>query len=67
MTREELIKEIAKRMKEIRELYKQAYPEADYLDITISKNLITFNNQFWNENKDYPINYIEGLDKEWYL
>lgn len=66
MTREELMKEIAQRLKKIRVLYKAVYPEAGYLDITIDKSLIRFNNEFWNEDNDYPINYIEGDDEIWH-
>lgn len=62
MTREKLMKEIAQRLREIRVLYKQAYPEADYLDITLTKDHISFNNRFWSDNEDYPIDYWEGKE-----
>lgn len=62
MTKEKLMKEIAQRLREIRVLYKQTYPEADYLDITLNKDHISFNNRFWSDNKDYPIDYWEGKE-----
>lgn len=62
MTREELIKEIAKRMKEIRELYYSVYPEGDYLSMYFEKNIVSFNNQQWEggEDEKYPIYYHEN-------
>lgn len=61
MTREELIKEIAKRIKEIRELYYSVYPKGDYLSLFFTKDCISFNNQCWQAqaDKNYPINYWE--------
>lgn len=70
MTREELTKEIAKRVKDIRNLYYRVYPEGDYLDITIRKDLINFFNHYREEDKDYPIDYFEdrnciGINRVW--
>lgn len=62
MTREELIKEIAKRIKDIKELYYSVYPEGDYLTMYFEKNIVSFNNQQWEGGKDegYPIDYHEN-------
>lgn len=62
MTREELIKEIAKRMKEIRELYYSVYPEGNYLTMYFEKNIVSFNNRHWEggEDEKYPIDYHEN-------
>ena len=60
MTREELTREIAKRANEIRKLYYSVYPEGDYLIIAFNKDFIDFNNKFYEEDKDYPINYFEN-------
>lgn len=62
MTREELQKEIAKRMKEIRELYYSVYPEGDYLTMYFKKNIVSFNNRQWEggEDEKYPIDYQEN-------
>lgn len=70
MTREELTKEIAKRVNEIRNLYYRVYPEGNYLDITIRKDLINFSNHYCEEDKDYPIDYFEdrnciGINRVW--
>ena len=62
MTREELIKEIEKRVREIRELYYSVYPEGDYLTMYFKKNIVSFNNQQWEggEDEKYPIDYHEN-------
>lgn len=62
MTREELTKEIGKRVKDIRELYYSVYPEGDYLSFFFTKDCVSFNNENWDNGKDknYPINYWEG-------
>lgn len=62
MTREELIKEIAKRMKEIREFYYSVYPEGNYLTMHFEKNIVGFNNRHWEggEDEKYPIDYHEN-------
>lgn len=62
MTREELAKEIAKRVKDISELYYKEYPDGDYLIICFRREgIVTFNNQNWKGGKDenYPIDYYE--------
>lgn len=62
MTREELTKEIAKRVKEIRELYYEEYPEGDYLIIYFRKDVVSFNNSQWKgaEDEGFPIDYHEN-------
>lgn len=62
MTREELTKEIGKRVKDIRELYYSVYPEGDYLSLFFRKNSISFNNEHWEggEDENYPIDYWKG-------
>ena len=59
MTREELIKEIVKRIKDIKELYYSVYPEGDFLELTISKGFIEFHNRYYEEDKNYSIDYYE--------
>lgn len=61
MTREELAKEIAKRMKEIRDLYYEEYPEGDYLSLYFRKNIVSFSNDYWEggEDEGFLINYYE--------
>lgn len=62
MTREELIREIAKRLKDIKELYYSVYPEGDYLSLFFEKDCISFHNGKWEIGVDenYPINYFEN-------
>lgn len=62
MTREELTKEIAKRLKDIRELYYSVYPEGSYISMHFEKDVICFNNRRWEGGKDekYPIDYCEN-------
>ena len=62
MTREELTKEIAKRVKEIKELYYEEYPDGDFLDLYFRRNVVSFNNEQWEGGKDenYPIDYHEN-------
>lgn len=64
MTREELIKEIAKRLKDIKELYYSVYPEGDYLTLYFQDDSVSFNNENWDGGKDknYPIDYWEGKE-----
>lgn len=61
MTREELTREIAKRVKEIRNLYYSVYPEGSYLSMHFEKDLISFNNRKWEggEDEGYQIDYHE--------
>ena len=62
MTNEELTKEIAKRIKDIRELYYSEYPYGDYLDINFKKDSVSFNNECWEDgvDEDFPIDYNEN-------
>lgn len=62
MTKEELAKEIAKRVKDIRELYYSVYPEGNYLFMYFEKNKVSFHNRHWEggEDEKYPIDYHEN-------
>ena len=62
MTREELIREIAKRLKDIRNLYYSVFPEGDYLTFHFTKNVVSFNKSHWEKGKDagFPIDYHEN-------
>lgn len=62
MNKEELTREIAKRVKDIRNLYYSVYPKGDYLIMHFEKNIVSFNNRHWEggEDENYPINYWEG-------
>ena len=62
MTREELAKEIAKRVKDIRNLYYEEYPEGDYLVLYFKRDVVSFNNSHWEgaEDEGFPIDYHEN-------
>lgn len=62
MTNEELMKEIAKRVKDIRNLYYSVYPEGDYMDISFRKETVSFNNDCWEggDDEDFLIDYHEN-------
>lgn len=59
---DKLTKEIAKRVKKIRELYLKEYPQGDYMSITIWKNRIEFNNCYFDKDVNLPISY-----REWFI
>lgn len=70
MTREELTKEIAKRVKDIRKLYYSVYPEGNRLDMTIRKDSIDFHNSYYEEDKNFRVDYYEdeeciGINRVW--
>ena len=62
MTREELTREIARRLKEIRELYYSVYPKGDFLDLYVRRNVVSFNNAYWEcgEDECFLIAYNEN-------
>ena len=63
---DKLTKEIAKRLKEIRELYLKEYPQGDYMSLTIWKDCISFYNSRWDDDINFPICYSEWfIEKEW--
>lgn len=56
MNRKQLEQEIAKKLKEIKKLYYEAFPEGDYLSLTIYRCSISFNNNHFGENE---VDYFE--------
>lgn len=62
MTNEELMKEIAKRVKDIRNLYYSVYPEGDHMDINFRKEFVSFSNDCWEggDDEDFLIDYHEN-------
>lgn len=62
-SKEELTEEIAKRVKEIRDLYYKVYPEGDYMTMCIFRDYMRFNNSP-DEDKDFYIDYCEREDNE---
>lgn len=62
MNKEELTREIARRLKEIRELYYEEYPDGDFLDLYFRRNVVSFNNAYWEgaEDEGFLIAYNEN-------
>lgn len=59
MNRKQLEREIVKKLKEIKKLYYEAYPEGDYLALCFFRNTLSFNNKYFYEDKEYPIRYYK--------
>lgn len=57
-------KKIFEKMKEIKELYSKAYPEGKYLTLTIIDGCIGFNNRYWEEDKNFQIDFWDDSNKE---
>lgn len=58
MTRQECEQQILDKMKEISDLYLQYNPTGKYLAVFYTENGISANNQYWEEDKNLPINKI---------
>ena len=67
-TRKACIEEIKKHMEQIAKLYKEAYPKADYLSMAIfvESGNMNFNNNYSDEDVDYPIALHFDKDAGWY-
>lgn len=50
---------IAEKLKEIRDKYYEEYPDGDYLHLVINKDLIRFNNSYWDKDEEYPLDWTE--------
>ena len=61
---DKLTKEIAKRLKEIRELYLKEYQQGDYMSLTIWKDCISFYNSRWDDDINFPICYSEWFSEK---
>lgn len=59
-TNKETEEMIAMYCRRIRFLHERFNPAADYLTITIYKDRIFFNNRYYEEDEDFPLNYIES-------
>ena len=64
MERQELEKQIFEKLKEIQELYHQAYPQGDYLSLFITDESFSFNNTYWGEDEDFPLDFWKGRKGE---
>ena len=59
---EETIKAIQSRCRVIRNIYKDAYPKARYLSITIVGGSIYISNEYWGRDVEFPIDEIETVE-----
>lgn len=61
MTRKECQDAIEAKMKEIVDVYQQYNPDGQYLNLCFTKDTITFNNSYWNQNtSDFDLPIIFG-------
>ena len=61
MTREECEKRILEKLKEIKEIYEEYNPNADYLSLFVRKDFLQFNNVYWAEDSKHPLNGYDYL------
>ncbi len=59
MDENEMTEFIAEKLKEIRDKYYEEYPDGDYLNLVINKDLIRFNNSYWDKDEEYPLEWVE--------
>ena len=66
MTREEAENKIMKLAKEIREVVLEYYPSNYYFSMGITSNgtCISFNNAYWEEDSDFPLDELWNLEEE---
>lgn len=61
---ESVSERIADLLLEIKEEYMKAYPDGDYMSLTIWKDSITFNNAYFDRDSDFPIDYYRNFKTE---
>lgn len=61
MNRQKVEKQISKKLREIWEIYHEAYPEGTYLAIFIKDGYIHFNNAYFDEDISFPVEHFESL------
>lgn len=55
-------KQILRLVRQIHTLYKKYNPHANYLALTILDNNVSINNEYWDADQDFPVNYFGGLN-----
>lgn len=58
MTREDTEKAISEKVEELWEIYKEYNPQGYNLSLTVTNDLILFNNVYWADDKNNPITKI---------
>lgn len=64
MTRKECEKRIFEQMQIIRDIYKEYRGNVDYLTLRFIEGGISFNNEYWEEDKEKQINFNDGEVEE---
>ena len=64
MSKEECEAKILEKLNEINEIVLQYNPSNTYLGLFISVESISFNNNYWEDGMDKPINYCKFLKED---
>lgn len=64
MTRKECEKKIAELVEQIREVYKEYRGEEGYLSLTLFPGVTFFNNRYYGEDSDFPIDCHISVDQK---
>ena len=59
MDYQEFIKQLETHLQEIKKLYKKANPSGAYLTLTLVNDTWQVNNEYWEQDANFPINYAE--------
>ena len=63
MGRKKVENQIAKKLREIWNIYHGAYPEGTYLAMFIKDGYIHFNNVYYGEDRLFPVEHFESLQE----
>lgn len=63
VNRQKVEKQISEKLREIWNIYNEAYPECKYLAMFIKDGYIHFNNVYYGEDKLFPIDHFESLQE----
>lgn len=55
-------KQILRLVRQIHTLYKKYNPHANYLTLTIFGDNVSINNEYWDADQDFPVDYFGGLN-----
>lgn len=63
MNRQKVEKQISKKIREIWEIYHEAYPEGTYLSVFIMDGDMCFYNSYFDKDKSFPVEHFESLQE----
>ena len=55
---------IAEKLREIRNIYKEYYPNGNYMHLCICNNKVTAFNEYFDQDSKKPINFTQHDDEE---